>query len=195
MTRLEERLREAYREAAGTVQPGAIAGLDLEPGWPSDETSPAGQPRRRGRVLMPLIAAASVAAIAAGAALAVSVPATRSPGHGGRERHAAPASPLAALPKYTVLNNGNNLEVVVTATGDVAGRLDAPPGHLFAAIAGTAGDKTFFAAADLNPQTSCQTSFYQFSLNADGQPSALTRLPVHTLPGLPTALAASATGD
>jgi hypothetical protein len=33
---------------------------------------------------------------------------------------------------------------------------------------------------------------YCFSLSADGQPSALTRLPVRPLPDLPTALAASA---
>ncbi len=79
-------------------------------------------------------------------------------------------------------------------TGAVAGRLSAPAGQAFAVITGTASDRTFFAATDLNPQTSCQTHFYQFSLSADGQPSALTALPVRPLPGLPTALAASADG-
>jgi hypothetical protein len=49
-------------------------------------------------------------------------------------------------------------------------------------------------ATGLNPQTSCKTSFYQFTLSAAGQPSGLTQLPVRTLPGLPTALAASADG-
>jgi hypothetical protein len=93
-----------------------------------------------------------------------------------------------------VLNNGDNLQVVVTATGHVAGELRAPAGRAFAVITGTGGDRTFFVATDLNPQTSCKTSFYQFTLSAAGQPSGLTRLPVRTLPGLPTALAASADG-
>jgi hypothetical protein len=121
----------------------------------------------------------------------------RAPGHAGRPRHASPAATgaLAALPKYTVVANGSGLEVIVTATGRVAGRLSAPAGQAFAAVTGTAGDRTFLAAADLNPQTSCRAFFYRFRLGADGRPSALTPLPVGPLPGLPTALAASAAGS
>jgi len=193
---LEDQLREAYREAADTVRPHAIGDLDLDPGWRAEDTSRAARRRRRGRVLMPVAAAASVAAVVAATAVVVPWLDRGAPAHEGRARHApVVASGLAALPQYTVLNNGNNLEVVVTATGAVAGRLSAPIGQAFAAITGTAGNRTFLAAADLNPQTSCQALFYQFSLSADGQPSALTRLPVRPLPALPTALATSADGS
>jgi hypothetical protein len=202
VTRLEERLREACREAVGTVRPEAIRGLDLEadPRAMGTQravgTRRAVRPRRRGRVLAPLAAAASVAVIAVGATLVVPRLSGGAPGHTGRPRHASrPATGgLAALPKYTVLNNGEGLEVIVTATGRVASRLSAPAGRAFAAIAATASDRMFFVAADLNPQTSCQAFFYQFRLGADGRPSALTPLPAGPLPGLPTALAASATG-
>jgi hypothetical protein len=41
----------------------------------------------------------------------------------------------------------------------------------------------------------CRAYFYRFSLNADGQPSALAALPGSGQAGLPTALAASADGS
>ena len=205
MTRLEERLREACREAVGTVRPEAIRGLDLEADRQAPGTERAVRPRRPGRVLTATAAAAAVAVIAVGAGVVVPRLSGRAPGHHPgrapdhtvRPRHASSpaAGGLAALPTYTVLNNGSGLEVIVTATGRVAGRLGAPAGQAFVAVAGTASDRTFFVAADLNPQTSCQAFFYRFSLGADGQPSALTPLPAGHLPGLPTALAANATGS
>jgi hypothetical protein len=95
-----------------------------------------------------------------------------------------------------VLNeDGGSLRVVVTATGRVVGQLRRPVGQAFVTIVGTAGDRRFFVVADLSAQSSCQAFFYQFSLSADGVPSALTPLPVRRLPGLPTALAASADGS
>jgi len=191
VTRLEDKLREAYREAAGTVRPESIRALHLKA-----TQRAAVAPARHRTLLVPLAAAASVAVIAVASFVVLPSLAGRAPGHKARAHRAqGPAvSRLAALPTYTVLNGGNELNVVVTATGRVAGRLRAPAGLAFATIAGTAGDRTFFAAADLNPQTSCEAFFYRFTLNADGQPSALTPLPVHRLPGLPTALAASADG-
>ena len=197
MTRLEERVTEACREAAGTVRPDAVRGLDLKADGRAAGTQRAVRTRRPGRVLAPLAAAAAVAVIAVAATVVMPRLSGRAPGHAGRPRHAShpAAGALAALPTYTVLTNGSGLEVIVTATGRVVGRLSAPAGQAFAAVAGTAGDRTFFAAADLNPQTSCQAFFYRFRLGADGRPSALTPLPVGPLPGLPTALAASATGS
>jgi hypothetical protein len=156
-------------------------------------------------VLVPLAAAASVVVIAVGALVLVprlvgSTP--HQPGiaqhHSGKARHNTPAVPraLAVLPTYTVLNlDGTDLQVLQTATGRIVGTLRHPPNQAFAAMAGTAGDRTFFVATDLNPQTSCQTYFYKLSLKADGRPSALVRLPVAHLPGLPTALAATADGS
>jgi hypothetical protein len=198
VSRLQDQLREAYREAAATVRPESIARLDFESGRPANQTA---RPVRRrcGNILLPVAAAASVAAVAVGATAVVHSLAGKAPSRASAVHHSlrhasASASGLAALPHYTVLNNGGNLQVVVTATGHVAGQLRVPAGRLFAVITGTGDDRTFFAATDLNPQTSCKTSFYQFTLSAAGQPSGLTRLPVPTLPGLPTALAASADG-
>ena len=202
MTRLEERVGEACREAADTVRPEAVRDLDFEVGVraarPRRGVRPprGNKPRLSGRVAGPLAAAASIAVIAVGASIVLPRLVGGATSHKATPRHASTKAtgPLAALPTYTVLNNNTGLEVVVTATGQVAGQLRAPAGQSFAAIAGTASDRTFLVAADLNPQTSCRTFFYQFSLSADGQPSALTPLPVRTLPGLPTALAASANG-
>jgi hypothetical protein len=199
VSRLQDQLREAYREAAATVRPESIARLDLESGRAARQTARPVRRRSRGALLLPVAAAVSVAAVAVGAtavvhSLAGQAPARVPAAHHPHRHSSASAATLAALPQYTVLNNGDNLEAVVTATGHVAGHLRAPAGHLFAVIAGTGADRTFFAATDLNPQTSCKTSFYKFTLSAAGQPSGLTRLPVSTLPGLPTALAASADG-
>lgn len=196
MTRLEERVGDACREAAGTVRPEAVRSLDLELGRRAARTRRGARRRRSGRVAGPLAAAASIAVIAVGASVVVPRLVGGAPSHKAKTGHTSTSatSGLAALPTYTVLNNNTGLEVVVTATGQVAGHLRAPAGQAFAAIAGTASDRTFLVAADLNPQTSCRTFFYRFSLGTDGQPSALTRLPVRALPGLPTALAASANG-
>lgn len=50
MKGLEDQLREAYREAADTVRPHAIRGLDLDPGWPAEDTSRAAPRRADGAV-------------------------------------------------------------------------------------------------------------------------------------------------
>jgi hypothetical protein len=160
--------------------------------------------RRRASVLVPMAAAASVVAIAVGAVVVVprlgSTPhrPAKTDQHPGKSRHRETRVPraLAVLPKYTVLNTGGSgLQVVATATGKLLGTLRNPPKQAFATIAGAADDRTFFVTTDLSPQTSCQTYFYKFSLSADGQPSALTPLPLAHLVGLPTALAATSDGS
>jgi hypothetical protein len=198
MTAMENRLRDACQEAADTVSPQAIRGLDLEPGEPKARTLRAATTRRPGRLMGPLAAAVAVAVIAVGAFVVVPRLAGGTPGHAHRARHAQPPvlRRLAVLPKYTVFINGNALDVVVTATGHVTGQLSAPARQGFTDLAGTASDRTFFVATQTGTKKiPCQTMFYQFSLGADGQPSALTPLPVGSLLGLPTSLAASANGS
>jgi hypothetical protein len=84
---------------------------------------------------------------------------------------------------------------VQTATGHVSGQVSTPAGQTFDYLAGDASDQTFYVSAQQADATAtCRAYFYRFSLNADGQPSALTPLPGSGQAGLPTALAASADG-
>jgi hypothetical protein len=201
VTRLEEQLREAYREAGETVRPGTVRGLRDRAVRKRGNVPPTGNVRRARRatqVLAPLAAAACVAAFVV-IASAVSPHPAGSRDHAARPGTTKPArrsgtSALAGLPEFTVLNNGSSLAVVATATGHVTGRLAAPPGQAFAQIAGTAGDRVFYATADLSPQTSCRTFLYRIGLSAAGRPMAPTPLTARQMSGLPTALAASADG-
>jgi len=198
VTGLEEQLREAYREAGETVRPETVRDLGERAGRPARNPRGARRGRRTTRVLAPLAAAACVAAVAV-IASSVIPHLTGSRGHPAHHpataRHArrsgAPA--LAALPEFTMLNNGSNLTVVATATGHVTGRVAAPSGQTFDEVAGTAGDRVFYAATELRSQGSCHTVFYRIGLSTTGKPLAPILL-VPQMRGLPTALAASADG-
>ncbi len=188
MNELEDRLRDAYRAAGGTVRPEAVRELRVRPSGAAR-----GRPRWMG-ALMPLGAAAVVAALVLGVFVIVhgTVGAAGAgkvtTASGGRE-HAAP------LPEFTVKTEGSGLQVVRTATGQVSGQIAAPAGQEFAYVAAAGDDRTFLVAADLNPQTSCRTILYQVRLSDSGRPSAPAGLPV-SIPAnrLPTALAVSADG-
>jgi hypothetical protein len=184
---------QACREAADTVRPEAIRSLDLEPERRPARSQSAATTRKGGRVLGPLAAAAAVAVVIAAVVLVPRL-ASGASGNPGPPKHTSTPkpNPLTALPKFTVLNNTNAIDVVTTATGRIVGRLRAPARQGFSSVVGTTGDRTFFATASLNPQTACRTFFYRFTLSAKGQPSPLTPLPVGRLIGLPTAVAANA---
>ena len=210
MTQLPDLVRAAYREAAGTVRPTAIRDLQLAPGRKASAPRPGGQrrpgaPRRRGRALVPLAAAASVAAIAVAATVVIPRLGGHAPGHHGMPHPQAPYhGPLSAFPKFIVVNHADAggpgtsklLTIVTTATGHVDGHLNAPAGESFDAVAGTPGGRTFFAAAQ-GIEGSDQALFYKFSVSADGQPSALAPIPVRGIPtgSTPVALAATADGS
>jgi hypothetical protein len=205
MNELEDRLRDAYRGAAGTVRPQAIRELRTTDHVPGRNRGPGGarpwapwEPRApwaRGRLagwLVPLGAAAVVTALVLGVLAVIPQAPGRhaTPPAAGGHRAAAPP-----LPAFSVLLDGAGLKVIDTGTGHVAGRAAAPAGQAFTAVAGTGDDRTFLLAADLNPQTACETFLYRVRLNGAGQPSAPVSLPVSGLPGvLPTAVALSADG-
>jgi hypothetical protein len=199
VTGLEERLREAYREAGETVRPQTIRDLGERAGRPARNPRSARRGRRTTRVLAPLAAAVCVAAVAV-IASSVIPHLTGEPRHRAHHpataRHARRSVPsaLAALPEFTILNNGSNLTVVATATGHVMGRVAAPSGQTFDEVAGTAGDRVFYAATELRSQGSCHTVFYRIGLSTTGEPLAPAPLTVPQMRGLPTALAASADG-
>jgi hypothetical protein len=202
MNELEDRLRDAYHAAAITVRPEAVRALHATSVRPLHEGRGLARlraGRNGGRwmgLLIPLGAAAAVTALVL-AALAI-VPrsgghAATAPGASGGQGHGGQAA--AALPEFTMSANGSDLQVIRTATGQVAGQVAAPAGQSFGYVAGTADDRTFLVAADLNPQTSCETFLYQVRLSASGQPSAPARFAGPGMAGvLPTAVALSADG-
>jgi hypothetical protein len=195
MNDVEDRLRDAYRAAGDTVRPETVRGLHMAGALPH---------RARGRrarwmgVVIPLGAAAAVAALVLGTS-AIVPKATTGAGHGTTPRAAgggrAQAAATGSLPEFTVAAEGSSLQVIRTVTGQVTGQVAAPAGQAFTDVAGTADDRTFLVAADLNPQTSCETFLYKVQLSGGGQPSAPAPLAVSGLKGtLPTTVALSADG-
>jgi hypothetical protein len=211
VTQLPDLVRAAYREAAETVRPETVRDLQLGPGrnaWAAPagtQRRGPGAPQRPGRALVPLAAAASVAAIAVAATVVIPRLGGNAPGH---HRPSHPPTryhgPLSALPTFIVVNHADAggpgtsklLTIVTTATGHVDGHLNAPAGEYLDAVAGTRGGRTFFAVAH-QVGRSVQALFYKFSVSADGRPSALAPIQVRGIPtgGIPVALAATADGS
>lgn len=164
MNDLEDRLRDAFRAAADTVDPATVATSPLR-------ARPRAALSRRVRILAPLAAAAAVAIVVAVTAAVGSV----APRHQAQATRPRPAAPAAILPAYTLVDAGSALQVYATRTGAVVASVAAPAGQKFedVASAGTAG--TFLAATG-SSGSACHAYFYRFELSASGQPSALTTL-------------------
>jgi len=205
MSKLEDRLREAFRADAGLVRPESIPPAPPVPPRPGRPAR--GRPGpRRARVLIPLAAAAAIIAIAVGVSLATplfrgssaprtvpSVPAPHTrpvpaPTLAGDASTGVPASaPAPGLPRFYVTvyyapAGGVNYIVVRDATtGQALARINPPAGQVFAMLAAPAGDRTFVTA--LGPGSGCSAQLQEFRLNAQGQPGPL--VPLHiTLPGI-----------
>ena len=180
MSRLEERLRDAYLGAAGTVRPEAVRDLG-EPAPPRPGT-PA-RPARWRRALAPLTAAAAVTVIAVLAAVLLKPSSPDQPG---------PAPAVA--PKFLIANQGRSpLEVRNAATGARVATVTLPtePGSQAPTANAAADGRTYVgsvATADgyhyvvsLYRLNHCRSWLYQFQLDARGQPS-----PVRPLAAMPT---------
>jgi hypothetical protein len=191
MTTIEDRLRAATRAAADTVAPGSAPPLHLPSARRRRMPGIAGR-RRWAAWLVPLAAAASVAAVVA-ASLAV----------GGlvhsRQHRAAsgPASPFAGVPPYYVVLAGRNpspaviqltsAEIRATATGAVLTRVTPPPPYnTFTAVA-AGNDHTFVLAAEKWKVTrkdggtsylATASGFFLLRLGAGGHVKRLTPLPI-----------------
>jgi hypothetical protein len=192
MRTIEDRLRDAFRTDADTVRPDTLRPFpdrDHVPDRGSRWLRPV-RAQARGRLIIPLTAAAAVAAIAVGAA--VVGPGLR-PARGNHPAGglAAPDPggrlPPGATPRFFVASvyadhgNATELEVVNSATGQVTGRLARPAAHrYFAGVAALGSDQTFVAAA---VGVRCDTWFYRFTLSAQGKPTGLTPLSVAEVPG------------
>ena len=195
MNSMEDRLRDAYREAAETVRPEEIRGLRAWIEQPVRHRTRA--TARPARSLAPLIAAAAVGAIAITTAVVVPhVLSANSRGHhattGSRPSASAHvARPPAGLPEFAIAASSSGLSILDTATWKPVAHVAAPAGEALTAVAGAADDRTFVVAADENPQNTCETWLYQLHLNSQGQPGALSLL-VPKMAGLPTSVAISA---
>jgi hypothetical protein len=192
---LEDRLRDAYRDAAGTVIPGSVRSLEeriarrARPGRRRK-----GSARRWGRILAPLSAAAAVVAII----VLVAVALQPSPGRSGLGRSSAgrpsagQSSPglfsagravpgiSAGDPKFIITATGGtspSLLVSDVLTGASVGTVSLPDpnlahgGNIGVTSVATADGRHYLVALEANP---CRSWLYQFTLNDRGQPGAVT---------------------
>jgi len=175
VSRLEERLRDAYRGAADAVVPATVRDLG-EPAAP--RPGPGRRPARWWRGLTPLAAAAAVTVIAV---LAAVLPKPSS------QDQQSPAPAPAAAPKFLISDASGRspLEVRDAATGALVATVTLPtePGSQAPAANAAADGRTYIgsvATADgyhyvvsLLRLSHCRSWLYQFQLNARGQPSAV----------------------
>jgi hypothetical protein len=153
MSRLEDRLRDAYRSAADTVTPGAIRGLN--------EAAP---PRSRPARMVPLCAAVVVTVIAVLAAVIVpraTDQARNEPTHGAAS---------APGPKFLIDDSSGvfPLEVRNAATGAPVAQVAMPAGtpsqgvRTYITSVATADGRNYLVAFYRNP---CRSWVYKFQLN------------------------------
>lgn len=181
MSRLEDRLRDAYQGAVDTVTAEAIR----DPERPS-----APRPRRTRlasrwrRTLTPLAAAVAVTVIVVLAT--VVLPHASRPGQ-DQDR---PPPPPAAAPKFLIADpsGGSPLEVRNAATGALVATVTLPTepgsqtptgnpaqdGRTYVTAVATA-DGYHYLAAVYRPSP-CRSWLYQFQLDGQGQPAAVTPL-------------------
>jgi hypothetical protein len=166
---VEDRLRDAYRAAAETVRPETVLAEGVR-GLRDDDPPRALRPRRwpaRGRLLIPLAAAAAVAAVAIGASVLLPRPAP--------DRSGPPQAAGRGTPGFFVALNWSlhpSMVVVNATTGTRGATIRLP--FRAAELTGVAtGDgRTFVAAART---AACRTSLYRFRVSARGRPTTLTR--------------------
>jgi hypothetical protein len=184
---MEDRLREAYRSAADTITPDSVGTLnDLI----NRRARPVDWPRaRRGRRLLPPIAAAAAVTVIAVLATVVL------PGILGLQRSHGPTAAHSA-PKFLVAYEFGSqvLEVRDVATGAVVAQIKLPKERgrqmLLDSMIAAGNGRTF--VLDLRPPSPCGSWLYQFQLNGRGQPTALTPFPAfHGTATLQTSLYAS----
>jgi len=202
---LEDKLRDAYQDAAQTVRSQAIR--------PAVPLPPASSPlRRRGlRMLAPIAAAAAVLVVIAGV---FAVPHLL-PGPTDNGSAAAPAGPASWIPKPQATSGTPpflvvlepTLKVVAAASGKVTATVPVPVAdYRWTALAAAGTSRTFVLVASPSGP-SCNSGqwsvFYTLTLSASGRPTGLTPLaipssaPKSTQAGSTwgTALAVSADGS
>jgi hypothetical protein len=195
MRAMEERVRDAFGAAAGTVTAQDLPGPPA-PGGRSRAAwgLRAWAPRARLHALVPAAAAAAVTVIIVTVALVVpgllAGPAGGQAGAlaGAPKFFAGVANPSEHFPPSTVLH------IYRSATGRVAASARPPgPEHEFAAVGRLGNDRRYVAAA-VTSFGACTTQLYRFSIDARGRPSRLTPLSLPQVTGIVEELAGSADG-
>jgi hypothetical protein len=185
---LEDRLRSALRDTAGSVAPDDLAGLE---GRIRQRRRQAGRPAGpRWKVIAPVMAASAIAATALVAAL-LAPGLARHPGGHGTTPGTLPAPASAGEPKYLIANPSgfSPLRVRDAATGALVALVKVPKAlltgpdphirrHFQIDWVATADDRTFVVG--LFRAIPCQSRLYQFTLNAAGKPGRL--IPFAALP-------------
>jgi hypothetical protein len=183
VSKLEERLRDAFNADAETVKAGSI------PGPPVPAAPPRSMPRlatwtrfRRLRLLIPMAAALAVVAVVVAAA---ALPLGRGHTHSAVGNKAAGS---AGLPQYFVTNEPGgavdqySLVVRSTRTGKIVGQLKPYGGVPYGGAAGSGsvaaigGDRAYVTAVPVGGP--CLSQLEEFRLNGLGQPGSLTPLHV-----------------
>ena len=180
MNSIEDRLRDAFRADAETVQPGTLRDL------PERHARPA--PRRRGawhQAMIPLAAAAAVAVIVRG----VTVLAPRLvPGHNGATSNSGPP------PFYLGRGNGLALDVNDATTGKVVAQVPRPRKGAVLWIATETGRLTFLVAyINRQAQKDCTGPLwlYRLRLTPAGRAQPMTLAATTTLHGMLAAMSQS----
>jgi hypothetical protein len=191
VTRLEEKLRDAYQAAADTITREMDA-PDLTGTGRRASRPRIGSRAPVIRLAAPLAAAAAVAAIA----LAISLIATSAPGR-------LPI-PAASRPRYYLgIQNSPHgpteyaftAYVYSAATGQRTGQLTLPRSDLWVRAAASLGNGTYVVAATKDwPHFGCRSWLYQFRLTAAGQPTGLKPFVVPQVRGWARQLGGSADG-
>jgi hypothetical protein len=196
MSRLEDRLRGAYRHEAGLVTSASIRDLEAAITAQAERSAGPGRPgrpqrtrrpRRWGRWLAPLAAAAAVAVIVV---VAVAVRHHTSPGPAQAPKPSGPAA-RPATPKFLIDDPTGESPLLVrnATTGAVVARVTVPPGYpgrgtrTYITAVATQNGRNYLVAEYANP---CRSWIYQFQLSGAGQPSRLT--PFAALPTVPSSL-------
>jgi hypothetical protein len=181
VSRLENRLRDAYRGEADAVTPASIVSLGEAIADQARRPARLGSAHRHGparrwsRWLAPLAAASAVAVIAITATMVVPR---------GASESQPPTAPPAA-PKFLIEDSTGttSLQVRNASTGTFVAKVTVPQDHpgkeSHAYITGvTTNNGRDYLVAEYS--TSCRSSIYQFSLDSAGRPSAVT--PFRALP-------------
>jgi len=197
MNTIEDRLRDAYRAATETVEPGSIRPL-AEHGLTVSDTGSLGvrsSGRWPRRLIIPMAAAAAVAAIAVLTTLIVPrlIAGTRP---GGGQTPATPTARFAVAlsPMAGVYSEGAKALTIFNAISGATVATIAAPGHdrYFTGVA--TGDGRHFVAEVHRPGV-CRTWLYQFRLGQAGRPGPLSAYPVRSIGNLLTDMAISRDGS
>jgi hypothetical protein len=182
LTTIERRLRDAYADAAATVQQH-----DLSPDVPAQPARTRRRPRGPRILLVPLAAAAAVLLIAI---VPLAIPRGSHSGPQGQQPKAAartpaatptPSSsqgPAAPPPQYlvTIYGVGSGLlEVRNAVTGALTASIKIPiSGGYWYALAAQ-GARTFIASEDVSLPSATTSYFYRFVIDSHGRVTRISR--------------------